>query len=69
VSERARRFVWVLGALVLGVALLLVYRRVLGNAGGGSLAWVRDGIRYELVHPSVLGVLLVAPLLVLVLAK
>jgi Ca-activated chloride channel family protein len=68
-SERARRLVWVLGALVLGVVVALGYRAVLGNAGGGSLAWVHQGIRYELVHPAVLGVLLVAPLLVLALAR
>lgn len=68
-SDRTRRLLWILGALALGVVVALAYRSVLGSAGGGSLAWVRHGIRYELVHPVVLGVLLVAPLLVLVLSK
>jgi len=69
VTDRMRRVAWVLGTIVLGVVLALAYRWLLGAAGGGSLSWVRDGVRYELVHPSVLGVLLVGPLLVLVLAR
>jgi Ca-activated chloride channel homolog len=69
VSERAKKLVALFAAIALGAVLLVAYQRLLGAAGGGALSWMRNGVRYELVHPALLGVLLVAPLLVLALAR
>jgi hypothetical protein len=68
-SRRLRRVLW--GALiaVVAVALFALYDRLLGAAGGGALTWVREGVRYELVQPALLGVLLITPILMFVLGR
>ncbi len=68
-SPRGRRLLYWLGALALGVLLVVGYRTLMGAAGGGSLAWARGGIHYELVQPGVLAVLFVLPIFVLVLSR
>jgi Ca-activated chloride channel family protein len=69
VSPRARQRLWWVLAALLTLLLVFAYRRLLGAAGGGSIAWLRDGVRYELVHPELLGVLFAAPILMLVLSR
>ncbi|HEX3855073.1 MAG TPA: hypothetical protein VHW01_29120, partial [Polyangiaceae bacterium] len=67
---RFGRLAW--GAFIVAVAglLLLVYRRyVLAAAADGAFRWLRDGIHYQLLEPSALGVLLVTPLLLFVLGR
>jgi uncharacterized membrane protein len=68
-SPRLRRIVW--GATIALVAALLfvAYERLLGATSGGAIRWVKDGIRYELVRPALLAVLLVTPLLMFVLGR
>jgi uncharacterized membrane protein len=68
-TQRARRIVWG-GAIALVTAVLvLLYQRLLGATGGAAWTWVKDGVRYELVRPTLLGVLLVTPVLMFVLGR
>jgi uncharacterized membrane protein len=49
---------------------VFVYRRyVLAASADGAFRWLRDGIHYQLLEPSALGVLLVTPLLLFVLGR
>jgi uncharacterized membrane protein len=68
-TPRLRRLAW--GALIALVTALLVfgYRRLLGASGGGSIAWVREGIRYEIVRPELFAALFVTPILMFVLGR
>ncbi|HEX7451337.1 MAG TPA: VWA domain-containing protein, partial [Polyangiaceae bacterium] len=68
--RRLGRLAW--GAFIVAVAgiLLLVYRRyVLAAGADGAFRWLRDGIHYQLLEPSALGVLLVTPVLLFVLGR
>jgi uncharacterized membrane protein len=69
VSARLRRFVWGSAIVLVAVVLGVLYERLLGTTGGGAFSWVREGVRYELVRPALLGVLLVTPLLMFVLGR
>ncbi|HEX7454087.1 MAG TPA: hypothetical protein VF294_17460, partial [Polyangiaceae bacterium] len=68
--RRFGRLAW--GAFIVALAgiLLLVYRRyVLAAGADGAFRWLRDGIHYQLLEPSALGVLLVTPVLLFVLGR
>ncbi len=68
-SERARRLLW-LGSLLglLGVLAVALQRYVL-SAPAEAFHWQRTGIKYELLEPRALAVVLLAPLLLYVLGK
>lgn len=68
-SERARRWLS-LGGLVLlfGLLAFALQRYVLG-APGGAFHWQKSGVKYELLEPRALAVVLLAPLLLYVLGK
>ncbi len=68
-SERARRWLWLggLGALLVALAAAL-YRFVLA-APADAFKWQRAGVKYELLEPRALAVLLLAPVLLYVLGK
>jgi Ca-activated chloride channel homolog len=68
-SERARRLLW-LGSLValFGVLALLLQRFVLA-APTDAFKWARGGIKYELLEPRAIAVVLLAPVLLYVLGK
>ncbi len=68
--RRFGRLAW--GAILAALTgiLVFVYRRyVLAASAGGAFRWLRDGIHYQLLEPSALGVLLVTPLLLFVLGR
>jgi Ca-activated chloride channel family protein len=68
--RRWGRGIWAAFLVVVAGLLLLVYRRyVLGAGADGTFRWLRDGIHYQLLEPSALGVLLVTPLLLFVLGR
>jgi Ca-activated chloride channel family protein len=67
--RRRRALVWGVAAAVTALVVALGYRRLLDLAAGGALSWTHRGIHYELLYPSMLGVLLIAPVLVWVLGK
>ncbi len=60
---------WALAAFATAIVAFLGYRRLLAAADGGALSWTYHGVHYELLHPSLLGVLLAAPVLVWVLGR
>ncbi|HEX6766745.1 MAG TPA: VWA domain-containing protein [Polyangiaceae bacterium] len=68
-SARLRRVLWGASIALVGLVLVLLYQRLVGATGGGALSWVKEGVRYELVRPTLLGVLLVTPLLMFVLGR
>jgi uncharacterized membrane protein len=68
-SARFRRIVWGLAIVIVAIALFALYQKLLGTTGGGALSWTKAGVRYELVQPALLGVLLVTPLLMFVLGR
>ncbi len=65
------RLVWGAFIAVLTVILVVAYRHyVLGaSEADGAFRWLRNGIHYQLLEPSALGVLLVTPLLLFVLGR
>ncbi len=68
-SERARRLIW-LGSLLLSFAVLaFALERFVLSAPVGAFHWQRTGIKYELLEPRALAVVLLAPLLLYVLGK
>lgn len=68
-SERARRGLWLGGLVALfGVLSLLVSRFVL-SAPADAFHWQRAGVKYELLEPRALAVVLLVPLLLFVLGK
>jgi len=69
-SRRFGRLAWGAFLAALAAILVFVYRRyVLAASAGGAFRWLRDGIHYQLLEPSALGVLLVTPVLLLVLGR
>ncbi len=68
-SARARRLLW-LASLVVLLALLggALYRYVL-SAPADAFRWQRSGIKYELLEPRAVAVVLLAPILLYVLGK
>ncbi|MBM4357250.1 MAG: VWA domain-containing protein [Deltaproteobacteria bacterium] len=67
-SARARRALWLLLCAAFFAALAYAYRRHVWSAPPGAFVWLRAGVRYELLQPRMLGVGLLAPWFVAVLA-
>ena len=68
-SLRARRIVFALLVAALTLVLGLVYRRYVWSSPDAGLSWVRGGTTYVLRSPKLLGLLLVAPLFLLILPR
>jgi Ca-activated chloride channel homolog len=68
-SERARRWLWLgsLAMLLAGLGYLL--QRYVLFAPADAFHWARGGIKYELLEPRAMAVVLLAPLLLYVLGK
>jgi hypothetical protein len=69
VTDRARRLVWLGSLLALFGVLALLLRRFVLTAPLDAFRWTRTGIKYELLEPRALAVVLLAPLLLYVLGK
>jgi Ca-activated chloride channel family protein len=69
VSERWRRLLWPGSLLVLFGALAFALQRFVLSAPTDAFRWQRTGIKYELLEPRALAVVLLAPLLLYVLGK
>ncbi|HZO12822.1 MAG TPA: VWA domain-containing protein, partial [Polyangiaceae bacterium] len=67
-SQRLVRILWVAGCALMLVVLFYLYYRYVWTRAESSVTWTRDGVRYELLDPRMLGVVLVAPWFVGVLA-
>jgi len=67
-SRRAFRALWVAGCAVMLAVLAYVYYRYVWTHPTATITYVRDGIVYELLNPRMLGVVLIAPWFVGVLA-
>jgi len=68
-SERARRLLWLVGlGASFGVLALLLQHFVL-SAPADAFHWQRVGVKYELLEPRALAVVLLAPALLYVLGK
>ncbi|MES1173747.1 MAG: VWA domain-containing protein [Myxococcales bacterium] len=69
--SRFRRLIW--GGFIAAVAALsfVAFQHYVLRAQGteGSFRWLRDGIHYQLLEPTALGVFLVLPLLLFVLGR
>ncbi len=67
-SRRAFRIVWVAACALLLVGLAYAYHRYVWTAPEPTIGWVRDGVTYELLNPRMLGIVLLAPWFLAVLA-
>ncbi|RLB62525.1 MAG: hypothetical protein DRI90_08880, partial [Deltaproteobacteria bacterium] len=67
-SRRAYRAVWLVGCALLLVGLAYLYNRYVWSAPEPTIGWTKDGVVYELLNPRMLGVVLVAPWFIAVLA-
>lgn len=63
------RLAWLGGCLALFVVLGWAYYRYVWTHAEPTISWVYEGVRYELLDPRMLGVVLIAPWFVAVLAK
>ena len=68
-SERARRWLWLGSLAALFGALSYVLQRYVLFAPADAFHWARAGIKYELLEPRAMAVVLLAPLLLFVLGK
>ncbi len=68
-SERVRRLLWLGSLVVLFGALAFALQRYVLSAPSDAFHWQRTGIKYELLEPRALAVVLLAPLLLYVLGK
>jgi Ca-activated chloride channel homolog len=68
-SERARRLLWLGSLALLFGALAFALQRFVLSAPADAFHWQRTGIKYELLEPRALAVLLLAPILLFVLGK
>lgn len=67
-SARTTKVVWLALCGVFFAALSYAYRRYVWLAPDATFAWMRHGVRYELLQPRMLGTVLFAPWFVGVLA-
>ncbi len=67
-SQRAFRALWVGCCTLLLLGLSYGYHRYVWSAPEPTIGWVKDGVAYELLNPRMLGVVLIAPWFVAVLA-
>lgn len=68
-SPRVQRFLWGIFIAAVGVIAFTVYRHYVWNAGDDAFRWAREGIKFRLLEPRALGVLLLAPVLLFVLGR
>ncbi len=68
-SARWRRLIWGSVIVLVGVGLAFAYQRFIWQAPASAFRWEYDGVRYELLKPRLLGVVLVAPLLLFVMGR
>ncbi|HVY30034.1 MAG TPA: VWA domain-containing protein [Polyangiaceae bacterium] len=68
-SERTRRLVWLAGLAALFALLAFGLRRYVWSAPADAFHWQRAAIKYQLLEPRALAVVLLAPLLLYVLGK
>ncbi len=68
-SARSKRWLWLAFLLALLGSLSWVLARFVLAAPAGAFHWERAGIKYELLEPRAIAVLLLAPLLLYVLGK
>jgi uncharacterized membrane protein len=68
-SQRARRLLWLGSLVVLFGALAFALQRFVLAAPADAFKWQRAGIKYELLEPRAIAVVLLAPLLLFVLGK
>ena len=68
-SERTRRLLWLGSLLALFGVLAFALQRYVLSAPTEAFRWQRTGIKYELLEPRALAVVLLAPLLLYVLGK
>ena len=68
-SERARRLLWLGSLVVLFGALAFALQRFVLAAPSEAFKWQRAGIKYELLEPRAIAVVLLAPILLFVLGK
>jgi Ca-activated chloride channel family protein len=69
VSQRSGRILYGLGVAAFAALLVFVYRRYVLGAAPGAFSWQRNGQHFQLLTPEALGLLLLAPLLVLGMAR
>jgi Ca-activated chloride channel family protein len=67
-SRTLFRVMWLSGCALMLAALGYAYHRYVWMHPEPAIAWVRDGVQYELLNPRMLGVVLIAPWFVGVLA-
>jgi uncharacterized membrane protein len=68
-SERTRRLLWLGSLVVLFGALAFALQRFVLTAPTDAFKWQRGGIKYELLEPRAIVVVLLAPILLFVLGK
>jgi Ca-activated chloride channel family protein len=68
-SERARRLLWLGCLVVLFGALAFALQRFVLTAPTDAFKWQRAGVKYELLEPRAIAVVLLAPILLFVLGK
>lgn len=68
-SKRFRLIAWSITCLALAGLLFWAYRRFVLLHPDPTIAWVRDGVTYELLNPKMLGAILLAPWFVGVLSQ
>jgi Ca-activated chloride channel homolog len=68
-SERARRLLWIGSLVLLFGALAVLLQRYVLAAPTEAFKWQRAGIKYELLEPRAIAVVLLAPILLFVLGK
>ncbi|MDC0678067.1 VWA domain-containing protein [Sorangium atrum] len=67
-GRRLRIVAWAITCVALGGILFWAYRRYVLLHPDPTLTWVREGVKYELLNPKMLGAILLAPWFVGVLA-
>ncbi|KYF67927.1 VWA domain-containing protein [Sorangium cellulosum] len=67
-GRKLRVVAWAITCVALGGILFWAYRRYVLLHPDPTLTWVREGVKYELLNPKMLGALLLAPWFVGVLA-
>lgn len=67
-SSRVFRLLWLLGCATMFAVLVWAYHRWVWSHPEPTLTWLRDGVTYQLLDPRMLGVVLLAPWFVAVLA-
>jgi Ca-activated chloride channel homolog len=67
--KRITTLLWVFSTIALAGLLFWAYRRFVLLHPDPTISWMREGVKYELLNPKLLGVVLVVPYFVAVLSK